>query len=687
MLRNVSRVLRNVPENFKAGKTKDHVAAWRRITCDPDILNNVQGITLDLLHVVNQVKLPAPINFDLADKVKMDKQLRVMLDKDIVERACASHGQFVSNVFCRPKADGSVRIILNLRELNLDIAYSHFKMETLSHVLQLVTPGCYLASVDLKDAYFSFPIQPQDRKYLRFFWEGELLQFTCLPNGLAEAPRKFSKALKAPFSWLRTRGFDNSSYIDDSCLLGDTYQHCLDNVHETVSLLDELGFTVHPDKSVLIPSHVLTYLGFIINSLLMNVTLSYEKAEKIRVKCLNLLKKQVCSIRELSEVIGTLVAAEPAVDCAPLYIKRMEHHKDKGLKLTRGNFEGQIPVNDVVKDDLEWWVQNVHSLDRKLIRDDPSVEFSSDSSGFAWGGHRDGVSIGGPWSSEEKEWHINVKELFAAFLTLKCFCRNESNVHIRLLLDNSTSVSYINKFGGRKPELNDLARDIWLWARGRGLWLTAVHLPGDLNVKADTASRKDYGFESEWQLAPDVFHRIQGQFGEFDIDLFASRLNAQCMNYFAWQNDPNAIGLNALFQRWNFNNLYGFPPFSIIGRVLQKVASEAVEVKLILPLWPGQFWFSRALQMSVDHPRLLPKGPRVLVLPQDSTRTHSLWARLKLTLFILSGNSSRVREFHQELPTLSSRHGRHLLNTSIGVISSDGCHFVTGGKLLHCVHL
>ena len=52
----------------------------------------------------------------------------------------------------------------------------------------------------------------------------------------------------------------------------------------------------------------------------------------------------------------------------------------------------------------------------------------------------------------------------AAFLTLKTFCHERKNIHIRLKVDNTTSVAYINKKGGRKKDLNDLAREIWTWA-------------------------------------------------------------------------------------------------------------------------------------------------------------------------------------------------------------------------------
>ena len=48
--------------------------------------------------------------------------------------------------------------------------------------------------------------------------------------------------------------------------MGLTYDECRRNVIDTVNLLDSLGFTIHPDKSKLIPSQVLIFLGFVINS-------------------------------------------------------------------------------------------------------------------------------------------------------------------------------------------------------------------------------------------------------------------------------------------------------------------------------------------------------------------------------------------------------------------------------------
>jgi hypothetical protein len=42
-----------------------------------------------------------------------------------------------------------------------------------------------MGAIDLRDAYYSIKICPQDRKYLRFIWRNTLYQFTACPNGYA----------------------------------------------------------------------------------------------------------------------------------------------------------------------------------------------------------------------------------------------------------------------------------------------------------------------------------------------------------------------------------------------------------------------------------------------------------------------------------------------------------------------
>jgi carbamoylphosphate synthase large subunit len=70
-------------------------------------------------------------------------------------------------------------MILNLKKPNQFVEYNHFKMETIWTVVSMMKPRCYMASIDLKDAYYCVPVNPEHQKYLKFMWKGRLYQFTC----------------------------------------------------------------------------------------------------------------------------------------------------------------------------------------------------------------------------------------------------------------------------------------------------------------------------------------------------------------------------------------------------------------------------------------------------------------------------------------------------------------------------
>ena len=47
-------------------------------------------------------------------------------------------------------------------------------------------------------------------------------------------------------------------------------------------------------------------------------------------------------------------------------------------------------------------------------------------------------------------WHINIKELMAAFLALQLLVPNHRNGHVQLSLVNTTAVAHLNHLGGTK---------------------------------------------------------------------------------------------------------------------------------------------------------------------------------------------------------------------------------------------
>jgi ribonuclease HI len=426
----------------------------------------------------------------------------------VIKEIPISERGYVSPIFTVPKKDGSLRMILNLKRFNLNVEYKHFKMDTLESAVNLMTPRCFMASVDLRHAYYTVAMDESDQRFLQFEYRGMLFQYTCLPMGFASSPRIFTKLCKPVYSMLRTKGHIVVAYIDDSYLQGDSSEECQLNVKDTIKLFTELGFVINFDKSVLLPSQTVEFLGFELNSVDMTVRVTARKREKIVKICKDIRKKSHVTIRQMASLIGKLVSASNGAEFGPLFFKGIEIEKNKALKMQAGNFDMNMMVTKETKDCLTWWIDNLDSQVRYISHVDHELVMFSDASNEGWGAVLEEKCANGRWSESERDWHINVLELMAILYGLKSLCKNVSEKHIRVMSDNTTAVHYITNMGGvRSVQCQAVTREIWLWCMERHIWLSCAYIKGKTNVVADKLSR-EFEERTEWMLKKEVFGEI-----------------------------------------------------------------------------------------------------------------------------------------------------------------------------------
>ena len=159
-----------------------------------------------------------------------------------------------------------------------------------------------------------------------------------MPNGYAQAPLIFTKLLKQPFGFLRTHGYSSVVYIDDSYLQGDTYSHCLENINATRTLLTSLGFSINHEKSVLQPTQCIVFLGFILDSIAMTISLTEKCKHTLLDMCKKLNVDGTHTIRSVASAVGCIIAALPGVKYGGLFYRKIEKCKNYNLKLSKGNF-------------------------------------------------------------------------------------------------------------------------------------------------------------------------------------------------------------------------------------------------------------------------------------------------------------------------------------------------------------
>ena len=320
---------------------------------------------------------------------------------------------------------------------------------------------------------------------------------------------------------------------------------------------------------------------------------------------------------------------------------------------------------------------------RDISHAPPCMVIQTDASTQVWGAVYGDQEVGGRWTPLERTKHtcINILELQAAFFALKSFCKQAPEGHIQLQMDNTTAVSYINNKGGSKSlELNCLAQEIWDWCIQRKLWVSATHIPGKLNVDADTKSRH-FQDKHEWMLDRVVFNDILPLYPGLNIDLFATRINKQLEVYCSWKPDPGCAFVDAFSIDWSKFNIYVFPPFSIIPRCIQKITQDQAQGILIIPVWPTQPWFSQALQLLYNKPRIL-KPTKRLLQHVHHQQPHPPHNKLQLMACPLSGNPLQSTTFLQKLPRSSWPPGETAQRNNIKSTLRSGWHFVIKGASL-----
>ena len=439
---------------------------------------------------------------------------------------------------------------------------------------------------------------------------------------------------------------------------------------------------------LLIPSQSLTFLGFNLNSVSMTVTLTQEKRDQLESLCTEAMNGEDLSIGFVAKVIGKVVSALPGMEFGRLHYRNVERDKIYALSANQRDYDALMQLSPAAKQELRWWCDNVGHGYRRIQHASYSHSFQVDASDCSgWGiacTTDESLQSHGFWSQEQRSFHINLRELYVVFICLTVFCKEMSDTHIRFEIDNTTAVSYVNGMDGCKSAACDeVAKKIWDWCIERGLWLSAVHIPGTMNVKADALSRRRYS-DHEWMLNNDMSSKLCKIFPGLTIDLFASILNHRLPRYVSWGPDCQAVSVDAFNISWKGEKFYAFPPFSLIPRCLEKVVCGQAEGVLVVPAWPTQTWYTRVVQMLISQPVMMvwTKETSLLIHP-SGPRTHNMQGRLKLMACQVSGDTTKCRAFLNTLPTYLSTHGDLPLRNSTQFILRNGLHSVVQGKLLH----
>lgn len=186
-------------------------------------------------------------------------------------------------------------------------------MESIYTTRDLLTPGVFMVSLDLRDTYLHVLIRKESRQFLRFAMKKAFktlyFQFNALPFGLASAPHIFTKILSEAPWILRSEGIHIIPYLDDLLIVADSADEVKQNLSRTIRHLQQLGWLVNQETSQLVPTQSIVFLGYLIDSTTSKIFLTKEKVAKIVAEVSSLC---VCTETSIQGIIRGFDGQQPS---------------------------------------------------------------------------------------------------------------------------------------------------------------------------------------------------------------------------------------------------------------------------------------------------------------------------------------------------------------------------------------
>ena len=358
--------------------------------------------------------------------------------------------------------------------------------------------GTLMAKIDVKQAYRNIPVHPDDRVLMGMKWNGKLFIDTALPFGLRSAPKIFNAVADAVEWILHRQGVKCVlHYLDDFLIIGRPgTEECSGGLATLLNIFERLGLPVATHKQEG-PAESLTFLGFQLDSLAMEVRLPQDKLVEILGIARQWLGKKGCRRSELESLVGKLAHASTVVRPGKTFMRRM-------FELLAGirKAHHHIRLGQSFRSDILWWVTFMEEWNGVALipghrRPRPSHHVWSDASGSVGCGAFDPAShqwFQLKWRQSREGLGEGIDSILALELlpiVIACVIWGPRWRHsvVTAHCDNEGAVAVINAGYSRVPRIMHLLRCLFFIRAHFEISLGAVHVPGFQNTWADAISR------------------------------------------------------------------------------------------------------------------------------------------------------------------------------------------------------
>ena len=194
----------------------------------------------------------------------LTKQVKKLHDCGIIR---PSDSEWASNVVMARKKDGTWRMCVDYRELNLKTKNKGtYMLPRIDDTLDSLSRAKFFCSLDVIQGYHHIELTEESKQKTAFHapkcnpshWE-----YNFMPFGLVGAPRTFQKMMDRII-----RGLEYKialAYLDDIIVYGATIGECIENLRIVFGRVREAGLKLKPSKCSLFQRET-NYLGHIISA-------------------------------------------------------------------------------------------------------------------------------------------------------------------------------------------------------------------------------------------------------------------------------------------------------------------------------------------------------------------------------------------------------------------------------------
>jgi len=554
---------------------------------------------------------------------------------------------FVSplTVAARHCIDGSIKKRLcwdGSRCVNKLLAQESVSLSHLQNALELTEKGDLQCKYDLKSAYFHIKIHEHHVKYLgaKFMDEkGEPVYFCFLfmPFGLSSAVRCMTKLFKPIVAYLSSVGIRHTIFIDDGRSLSRTKEDSQREFQTTLDIISKAGWIIEISKTVPIDggSTVMEYLGFIIDSEQMSVSLTQEKINSIRQSVADVVQSRGHQVgaKTVAKMLGKMSSAEPALGPFSLIMARLAYGELDKVVQERG-WRATLRLSDEAIASLQDFFENFEKFNGYPIRSAGTAVSVMSILGPPSGHMKTSVIPNHIKSVPEEIWCGDASDYAVCAYSIKStknhyFIGRLSNLEMSLssghrelltvkyalqahlsstgpwetattlywVTDSSNLVAFLTKGSSKTPIQKEILEVLCI-AKQLRIRIVPIHLlREDPRIKVADAGSKCPDTD-DWSIDPKSFGWIQNNFEKFTIDLFADESNHKVERFYSNFLCPSSLGIDAFCHSWDNEVSWICPPVNLIIHVIRKIKETHGKGVLVVPQWPtARFW-----------PILFPKG-------------------------------------------------------------------------------